>query len=284
MNFVHERAPAKLNLTLCVGNKREDGYHTLASVMVHISLYDEIRIERVGEGIDFESGAKYLKNDDKNLCVLAARRFFEMTGIKGEGVKITLCKVIPSKSGMGGGSADAACVIELLERLYGELDDDTRLRLALSLGADVPFCLTKTPAFCEGIGEIITPVALSKKKIYTVVAKNAQKPSTAAVYADFDADPTPFKGSHTDVIRALETGNVSLYKKGIFNAFEKTIFKSLPEVEALKNKMLSLGAFASQMTGAGPTVFGLFEDKKDAERALSALRDERVLSYIAYIV
>ncbi len=284
MDAVSARAAAKINLTLAVGEKRPDGYHSLASVMAHVSLYDEVKIERCGDTIEFQSNAKYLKNDDKNLCVVAAKRFFEITGIENEGVKITLRKIIPSKSGMGGGSADAACTIELLEELYGKLDEDKKASLALSLGADVPFCLTKTPAFCEGVGEIITPVSLSKKKIYIVVAKNAQKPSTASVYADFDEKPTVFEGSHTDVIKALETGSISLYKKGMFNSFEEVIFKSYPEVEKLKNKMDSLGAFVSQMTGAGPTVFGLFETKTSAQKALSTLREEKILSYIAYIV
>jgi 4-diphosphocytidyl-2-C-methyl-D-erythritol kinase len=279
-----KRAPAKLNLTLDVGEKREDSYHSLSSIMVHISLYDEISIEKTDSKIEFQSNAKYLKNDDKNLCVLAAKRYFEAVGIENEGVLINLKKVIPSKSGMGGGSADAAAVIELLEELYTPLDERARISLAMSLGADVPFCLTKTPAFCEGIGEIITPVSLSKKKIYTVVAKNAQKLSTAAVYSEFDKNPVRFEGSHTAVIKALETGNIALFQKGMFNSFENGIFKALPEVEELKNKMLSLGAFASQMTGAGQTVFGLFEEKEKAEKALSALRDEHILSYIAYIV
>ncbi len=284
MTSLTARAPAKLNLTLDVGAKRPDGYHSLSSIMVHISLYDEITLEKTGDKIDFQSNAKYLKNDDKNLCVLAAKRYFEAVGIEKEGVLINLKKVIPSKSGMGGGSADAAAVIELLEALYGELEEKKKLSLAMSLGADVPFCLTKTPAFCEGIGEIITPVSLSKRKIYTVVAKNAQKLSTAAVYAEFDKKPTVFEGSHTDVIRALETGNAALYKKGMFNCFEKGIFKELGEVAELKEKMYSLGAFAAQMTGAGPTVFGLFEEKSAAEKALHTLRDEHILSYIAYIV
>ena len=284
MDSVQNRAPAKINLTLAVGEKRPDSYHLLSSVMVHISLYDEIKLERTGEGIDFQSDAKYLKNDDKNLCVAAAKGFFELTGIKNEGLKISLKKVIPSKSGMGGGSADAACTIELLEELYGKLSEKERLSLALSLGADVPFCLTKAPAFCEGIGEIITPVALAKKKIYIVVAKNSAKPSTAAVYADFDACPVEFRGSHADVIKGLETGNVALLKKGMFNSFEEVIFKKLPEVKALRDKMESFGALVSLMTGAGPTIFGLFEEKKDAVSALAKLREEKILSYIAYIV
>lgn len=285
MNFVKTHAPAKLNLTLEVGARRDDGYHPLTSVMVHIALYDEVSVKRrKGEGIEFKTNAVYLKNDDNNLCVVAAKRFFEVSGIKNEGVEIELKKLIPSKSGMGGGSSDAAAVVELMERLYGSLDDDTRLSLGTSLGADVPFCMTKTPALCEGIGEMITPVSLSKKKIFVVVAKNAQKLSTARVYSDFDTSPVLFKGSHADVIRGLESGNVSPLKSGMDNVFEKNIFASCPEVEALRERMLKLGAFASRMTGAGPTVFGLFEKRSDAVRALETLRADRILSYFAYIV
>lgn len=285
MNFIKAHAPAKLNLTLEVGEKREDGYHPLTSVMTHIALYDEVSVRRIkGGGIEFHTNAVYLKNDDNNLCVLAAKRFFETCGIENEGAEIELHKLIPSKSGMGGGSADAAAVIELMEKLFGALDDDTRLKLGVSLGADVPFCMTKKPALCEGIGEIITPVGLSKKKIYVVVAKNAQKLSTARVYSDFDADPTRFNGSHADVIRGLESGNASLIKSGMANVFEKNIFASCPEVDALRERLLTLGAFAARMTGAGPTVFGLFEKRFEAVRALEVLRQDKILSYFAYII
>ena len=285
MNFVKTHAPAKLNLTLEVGKRRDDGYHPLTSVMVHIALYDEVSVKkRKGEGIEFKTNAVYLKNDDNNLCVVAAKRFFEVSGIKDEGVEIELKKLIPSKSGMGGGSSDAAAVIELMERLYGNLDDADRLSLGTSLGADVPFCMTKTHALCEGIGEIITPVGLSKNKIFVVVAKNAQKLSTAKVYSQFDENPVAFKGSHADVIRGLESGNISLLNRGMDNVFEKNVFASCPEVEALRERMLTLGAFVSRMTGAGPTVFGLFEKRSDAVRALETLRGDRILSYFAYII
>ena len=285
MNSVRTHAPAKLNLTLEVGSKREDGYHPLTSVMVHIALCDEIIIKRCKEeGVHFHTNAVYLKNDDKNLCVVAAKRFFETCGIKNEGVEIELRKLIPSKSGMGGGRADAAAVIELLERLYGSLDDTTRLSLGLSLGADVPFCMTKTPAICEGIGEIITPISLSKKKMYVVVAKNAHKLSTAKVYSDFDENPVKFNGSHASVIEGLESGNIALLKNGMANVFEDNIFSTCPEVSALRERLIELGAYTARMTGAGPTVFGLFEKRSDAVHALDALRRDRILSYFAYII
>jgi len=277
------RAPAKLNLTLEVGAKREDGYHPLSSVMAHISLYDDITVTREGVGVEFETNAVYLKNDEKNLCVVAAKRFLECKGLD-EGVIIRLKKLIPSNSGMGGGSTDAAVVIKLMERLFGELESEKRDALALSLGSDVPFCMTETPALCQGIGEMITPIASPSRRLYVVVAKNAQKLSTAKVYSDFDSSPVEFTGSHTDVIRALESGNFSLLKDGMCNVFEEGIFSKCPEVSSLRERLLELGAFAARMTGAGPTVFGLFEKRHLAERALSVLRADRILSYFAYIL
>ena len=283
MESAYTRAPAKLNLTLEVGNKRDDGYHLISSVMVHVSLFDEISITKSTNGIEFESNTEYLKNDDKNLCVLAAKRYFEYSGVSSDGVRIKLKKVIPSKSGMGGGSADAAAVIELLERLFVKLDDLKKLELGMGLGADVPFCMTQTPAFCQGIGEIITPVKLCKKKIYVVVAKNSTKPSTSFVYSEFDKNPVQFGGSHADVIKALEMGNFNLFSS-MFNSFEDVIFPSYPQVKLLSDKMREYGALYSRMTGAGPTVFGLFEDKLTAQKALFRLREEQILSYMAYII
>ncbi len=283
MDSAYTRAPAKLNLTLEVGNKREDGYHFISSVMVHISLYDEVSITKGVNGIEFESNTEYLKNDDKNLCVLAAKKYFECSGICNESVRIKLKKVIPSKSGMGGGSADAAAVVELLERLFVKLDYDKKLSLGMSLGADVPFCMTSTPAFCQGIGEIITPVKLCKKKIYVVVAKNSTKPSTSFVYSEFDKKTVDFSGSHANVIRALETGNFNLFSS-MSNSFEEVIFPSFSQVKSLCDKMTEYGALHSRMTGAGPTVFGLFEDKSVAQKALLRFREEQILSYMAYII
>lgn len=283
MDSAYTRAPAKINLTLEVGNKREDGYHLISSVMAHISLFDEISVTKSTNGIEFESNTEYLKNDDKNLCVLAAKKYFEYANVSFDGVLIKLKKVIPSKSGMGGGSADAAAVVELLERLFVKLDDDKKLDLGMKLGADVPFCMTKTPALCQGIGEIITPIKLCKKKIYVVVAKNSTKPSTSFVYSEFDKNPVRFGGSHADVIRALETGNFNLFSSA-FNSFEQIIFPSYPQVKTLCDKMREYGALHSRMTGAGPTVFGLFDDKQTAQKALLRFREEKILSYAAYII
>ena len=284
MRTVSGRAFAKLNLTLEVGDRRQDGYHPLVSVMTHISLSDEITLTREGEDVCFESNASYLRCNDTNLCIRAAKKYFETSGVSPTGVKIKLKKIIPLKSGMGGGSADAALVIELMEQLFGKLSEEKRQSLALSLGADVPFCLTKTPALCEGIGEIITPVSLSSKRVWVVVAKNAQKPSTAQIYSEFDNSPVKFRGSHMDVIRALETGELSLYKKGMHNVFEDNVFASVPKAKMLSEQIAHLGAFAVQMTGAGPTVFGLFEKKEDAVSAVKALRDRSTLAYFAYLV
>ena len=284
MEKLETRAPAKLNLTLAIGPRRDDGYHPIKSVMVHVSLFDTVSVRKKECGIGFSSNARYLRNDDKNLCVLAARRYLELAGIK-EGVDIELLKHIPSKSGMGGGSADAAAVVSLMEKLFVPLDSSVRDSLLLSLGADVPFCATSTPALCEGIGERITPILLSGSlEHYLVIAKNAQKPSTAGIYSVFDSSPVPFEGSHSDVIRALETGNAELLKKGMYNAFEPIIFSMYPEVEHLRDRMLSLGAYAAQMTGAGPSVFGLFPSKAHADKALGELRESGVLSYVARII
>ncbi len=285
MHCIKMRAPAKINLTLEIGAKRDDGYHSLTSVMSHISLFDELLVSKTDEGvIDFQSNAPYLKNNDKNLCVLAAKKFFELCGIKNAGVKIELKKIIPTNSGMGGGSTDAAAVIKCMENLFGKLDEKSRENLAASLGSDVPFCLTDTSAVCEGRGEKITPFSFEKKRIYAVVAKNAVKVSTSSVYADFDVNPVEFTGSHSGVVQALKDGDNEFLRKSMCNVFEKNIFAATPEVEKLRNKIYSLGAFASQMTGAGPTVFGLFEKRTDAENALEVLRKEKVVSYSAYIL
>ena len=151
------RAYAKVNLTLDIISARDDGFHSIRSVMVPVSLFDRVSVERA-ERISFDCDLPALRNDD-NLCIRAAKAFFEAAGIRG-GADIRLQKHIPFPAGLGGASADAAAVIDCLSTIYGApLDFDELIRVAAEVGSDVPFCLYGKPALCEGRGEIITPIA-----------------------------------------------------------------------------------------------------------------------------
>lgn len=263
---VKRSAPAKINLTLEVGAKREDGYHDLKSVMARIDLCDVVEVEE-----NTLSEIRFFTNTEAipatNLCTKAVQAYLEKKGLS-RGVDIFLECNIPLASGMGGGSADAAATLECMEALYGRLDGDTRHAIARSLGADVPFCLEKTPCFCEGIGDECTPLECSgMENLWLVVIKRGEKLSTGKVYSDFDAllrDTTT--KNHAPVIRALESGDIPLLADSLFNDFERVVFDASPELTLHRDFLLEKGALRVVMSGAGPTLIGLFDSR---EKALS---------------
>lgn len=260
-------AYAKINLTLEVGKKRADGYHELVSVMARATLSDRVEVNKNGSKITtLKVNDSSLENSD-NLAVKAVKCYFEVAGIEKEGVDITLEKNIPVAAGLGGGSADAAAVIECMEELFGALPRDKRHILARSLGADVPYCLEKSPCICRGIGDECEKINFKGSlDLYLVIKKNAEKLSTGAVYSVFDAlekPNTPY--DHSIAVTALEKGDGRLLTKGLFNDFERVVLVSSPEVKALKEEMMRAGAIATLMSGAGPTVVGFFDDEEKAK-------------------
>lgn len=264
--MIEKLAFAKINLTLEVGDKRPDGYHSLTSVMARATLFDKVAVEKneIGETRLFSTD-KSIENAD-NLVVHAVNGYFEVSGREPFGVDITLEKNIPIASGMGGGSADAAAVIECMEELFGALDKDKRHALARSLGADVPYCLEKTPCLCRGIGDECERIDFKGfENLFLVIKKNADKLSTGAVYSAFDALPKrEGRYDHESVIKALERGDTALFTSSLFNDFERVVFEKSPEVKLLKEEMLEAGAVSALMSGAGPAVVGFFDSEEKA--------------------
>ena len=260
-------AYAKINLTLEVGDKCDDGYHLINSVMARITLADRVTVNKNESGkITFTATDKSIPTDE-NLCTKAARLCLEALKKAGQGVDITLENRIPTASGMGGGSADAAAVIECIEEIFGTLDSTARHRIALSIGADVPYCLEKTPCFCTGIGDICKPLRCSTLEgLWLTVSKVGEKLSTGKVYSDLDAITN--RESHNDhslTVEALEKGDIYQLSKSTFNDFEQVVFPSSPEVEREYKRLLSMGAIKVTMSGAGPTLIAFFDDEEKAK-------------------
>ena len=256
-------AYAKINLTLEIGDKRDDGYHSLTSVMARVSLADKVSVATNDNGtIRFTATDKSIPIDD-NLCTRAAHAYFEAKGILGQGVNITLENNIPTASGMGGGSADAAATVECLEELFGELDKEVRHDIAVSLGADVPFCFEKTPCLCTGIGDRCERIECADlSSLSLVISKVGEKLSTAKVYSDFDSlEKSKREYDHNAVINALKSGDIHALANGVFNDFERVVFPSSPEVARERERLLAEGALAVVLSGAGPTLVGIFDKK-----------------------
>lgn len=270
MSFSTE-AFAKINLTLDVAGRREDGYHLMHMVMQTVSLSDLLTLDLVpGHEIRICSTNGSLPCGESNTVCRAARAFFSASGIRGRGVSFQIAKRIPWQAGLGGGSADAAAALRLLNRTFETSYSQEELcEIGLSVGADVPFCLTGGTALVQGIGERIEPLP-QMPECHIVICKPVQGIATAGAFAQLDASgrgPTDFTGS---VLRALKTGGLPEIAAGVGNAFEavvknRTVFK-------LRTALLENGALGACMTGTGSAVFGIFPFEDGARACTRELR------------
>ena len=260
MNVTVE-APAKINLTLDVVGRRDDGYHLVETVMQAVDLCDRVTVRRTDK-----PGAVSLVCDDArvpdgpdNTAVRAAAAFFEACGLPNPGVEIGLRKRIPLQAGLAGGSADAAGTLVALDRLM-----DTRMTaaelcaVAETVGADVPFCVLGAAAYAEGTGTILTPLP-SLPDCVVVIAKPLDGVSTAEAYRLVD---------RAALTRRPHTGAAVAH--GLCNVFEEAL--ALPEVAAIGQVMREHGTLGCRMTGSGSAVFGLFDNEEAARRCAAALR------------
>lgn len=264
MQSLKIKANAKINLSLSVLGKREDGYHELDTVMQSISLNDTVYIEK-NDKITVECGE--LGGED-NIAFKAAAAFFKASGIDA-GAKIKIEKRIPSAAGMGGGSADAAAVLVGLDKLYeAELSYERLLSVAVKLGADVPFLIRGGTARAKGIGEILEPL----KPIggcYFLIAKGENKPSTGEMFRRLDSA----KYNKPDIektVSALNSGDVSV----VFSSLDNS-FAALWQESHVKAELLKTDADGVSLSGSGPAWFAVYRDKEKAvaaEKALKALR------------
>ena len=263
------RACAKLNLYLDITGIMPDGYHALRSVMQSIDLYDTVKVEKA-DTIRLTVDKKYIPTDERNTAFKAAKAFFEATGIQG-GAEIFIKKIIPVGAGMAGGSADAAAVLNLLNILYGmPLSAEELSEVALKVGADVPFCLEGGTMLAEGKGEKLTPLP-KLAKCFFVVVKPFFSVSTKEAYKMFDEQG----GDCPDVngiLSALEQRNIHQVCSSMGNDLERCIALKYPEINAIKDKLIGLGAIGAMMTGSGSAVFGVFENMIQAQQAADKMR------------
>ncbi|MCI8527694.1 MAG: 4-(cytidine 5'-diphospho)-2-C-methyl-D-erythritol kinase [Lachnospiraceae bacterium] len=268
MNEYHVKAFAKINLGLDVINKMPNGYHQVKMIMQSIGLYDELTLQKTDSGITISTDSDLLPTDQNNLIRKAAEIMYDKHHIT-SGVHIHLKKNIPIAAGMAGGSTDAAAALKGIDILFGLNIPLSRLaEYAVSIGADVPYCLLGGTALAEGIGERLTPLP-AIPDCYILVAKPDIMVSTKFVYEQLDA--RPFRHPDIDgMTEAIQTGNLSGILSRMENVLESVTIPAYPVIEDLKKQMLCLGAAASLMSGSGPTVFGIFPTKQ-AQAAHKAL-------------
>ena len=266
------KALAKINLGLDVLGRRENGYHDVRMVMQSVYLYDNVRLEaREEPGIELSSNLYYLPDDSGNIAYKAAQMMIEEFHLEG-GVRITLDKHIPVAAGMAGGSSNAAAVLFGMNRLFGlELTRQELMERGVLLGADVPYCILRGTVLAEGIGEKLT-VLPSIPKCAVLIAKPPVSVSTRVVYEALDSKEIVKHPDIDGLIRALEEGSLKHAAACMGNVLEDVTILKYPVIREIKQEMLEAGALNAMMSGSGPTVFGLFENKIKARNAQERIR------------
>ena len=271
MNTITQKAYAKINLFLEVCEKREDNYHNIDSVMQSVSLCDIITVTE-SDTIILSNNAG-LPNTSDNLAYKAAKLFFEYTNIN-KGANIHIEKNIPISAGLAGGSTDAASTFKALNTLYKtNLSDDILCNLGAKLGADIPFCIKGGTYITKGIGDILIPCS-SLPECYIVISKCGEGVSTPYAYKQIDemrlTDNSKIKTSD-NIVKKLEIGSVNDIACEMYNVFEKVVEPIRPKVKEQRDIISKYSPICSMMSGSGPSVFGIFDNKQSAEKALKEL-------------
>lgn len=273
---------AKINLTLSVLAKREDGYHALASVMQTISLCDTLRIQPTDDrAVTCVVDVPALQNDE-NLALRAAR-LLQDEGYLSRGAVLELRKQIPAQGGLGGGSSDAAAVLTALNRLCALNLSRARMEaLGARLGSDVPFFIRGGTALIEGRGEYVTPLP-DCEPLWLIVARPPVSVSTAAVFrALTSADYGAAEDTET-VVAAVRAGEPVPFER-LTNTLEPVVIRRWPEVAATRDALLRAGAPVVRMSGSGPTLFAPFRTLGEATTVFNNMRATKIEAWLCHTI
>ncbi len=265
-------ANAKINLTLDILRKREDGYHDLQMVMQAVTLADTLTVVPA-RGVEGQalSDLHFLPTGGKNLAQVAAAAFRQATGLGGE-VDVSIQKHVPVCAGLAGGSADAAAVLSAMNRLTGAGLSPTELaKIGEQVGSDVPFCVLGGTALAESRGEVLTPLA-PLPPCHIVICKPPFSISTPQLFGRVKVKKIVRRPDTAGVIAALEAGDLTGVARRMYNVFEDVLEpRRLSEINSIKAALIDCGALGASMSGSGPSVFGLFDQKNRAQEALERL-------------
>lgn len=267
------KALAKINLGLDVIRRREDGYHEVKMIMQTIRLYDRIVMRKRRESkIQVKTNLFYLPENENNLVYKAAKLLIEEFKIQ-QGVQIDLQKFIPVAAGMAGGSSDAAAVLYGMNRMFHlGLSLEELMERGVKIGADVPYCLMRGTALAEGIGEQLTKLS-TVPQCKVLIAKPAISVSTKFVYENLKLDENTVHPDINLLIQDIETKNLADMAAHMGNVLESVTIPNYPVIAQIKEQMIKDGALNAMMSGSGPTVFGIFDDKEKAEVAYKRMRE-----------
>lgn len=280
MDRLELKALGKINLGLDVLGRRENGYHDVRMVMQTVYLYDRIIMKKSRTpGIRLETNLYYLPVNENNLAYQAAQMLMDEFHIE-EGVAIQLDKHIPVAAGMAGGSSNAAAVLFGMNRMFSlGLSQKELMERGVKLGADVPYCIMRGTVLAEGIGEILTPLS-PMPKCYVLIAKPAVSVSTKMVYEKLDSHEIEDHPDIDGILAGLKAGDLKKVAGSMGNVLERVTVDAYPVIDQIKKTMIKEGALNAMMSGSGPTVFGIFEEKATARKAADAIRDARLTKQV----
>lgn len=267
MKSININSYAKVNIGLKILNKRSDGYHNISTVFQEIDLFDSLTITKSDGPLKFSSNVEWLQNDQNNLCVIAYNYIKNIYKIGG--ANIVLKKNISRGSGLGSGSSNAAATMKGLREIYNlEVADSELIKIGSKIGADVPFFINGSTQVGEGIGEKLTSIRSSMDAQYLIVTPDIPI-DTKWAYSQYKnnldncSSPTKFSDSFRGKTINLDT------LKFFENDFESVVFPTYPEIGAIKNKLIALGAKFASLSGSGSTVYGIFDDNANIDKAFS---------------
>ncbi|HEX9974051.1 MAG TPA: 4-(cytidine 5'-diphospho)-2-C-methyl-D-erythritol kinase [bacterium] len=272
MNQINLRSYAKINIGLNIISRRTDNYHNIETILQQIDLHDLITMTKTNSPeITVRCSNPGVPNDAKNICYQAVKDIQQATGIR-EGVTIDIEKRIPIAAGLGGGSSNAASVIQGLQQLWRvHFDEKTIKNVAMKLGADVLFFIDGGAAFASGTGEILAPIKLRAQFFCVLIYPNIEI-STTWAYKNFNFSLTRIKKSVKLAHFFFNENNLNRMKNFICNDLEGVVFQHYPMLAKIKDFFYAEGAFYAAMSGSGSTIYGLFQDLEGAVGVMKSFR------------
>lgn len=277
------KAYAKINLMLDILSTLPNGYHDLFMIMQSVGLYDTVTVEKTNTNkIEISCNVDDIPCDERNIAYKAAVAFFEGTVYENSGIKIYIEKRIPHAAGLAGGSADGAAVIVALNKLFNaKLKDKDIIRISAAVGSDVPFCALGGTMMAQYTGTVLSYMPDLPEK-YVVIVKPDQDVSTGKAYAAFD---TADRVRHLDtkgMLQCTVNGDWKGISEKVGNVFEQ--FIEVADRAVIKAAMRYNGCICCCMSGSGPSIFGIFDDKKNAENCLNELKASYKNTYLCTTV
>jgi len=276
---------SKINLTLNILGKRRDGYHNIETIMQSINLADRIVIREEREGVKIKCSHPLVPTDTQSLTYRSAEKILSKYRIK-KGVNIEIDKKIPLASGMAGGSANSASILVGINKLFAlNLSDKDLKEIGEELGMDVPFCIQNGTALAYHRGEKVTPLPPMTPPLWIIVINPGFEIPTKWAYNNLNLESIRGEKSNTiAMLKALKDGGLEGIAKNLFNSFEELIITKYREIGEIKDRLIEEGVLGALMSGSGPTVFGIAQNKENALKIYEKLKPEYKLIWAVHTI